>query len=169
MLPIYTIDDCPNLACKDCVWFKHDADRTTSICKQIDHKTVKFYKPCFSSLVCGDNHMPCYFFEPKYTDYADIKGKWTNFEDYKKVYVDAWLPKPVEYSTVGFVLNDNYDIVYEVPLEVFWSGKVIKDGILQANKKISLKRTREGFGYKLEREDIKGVCVDEYVNTSGDE
>ena len=131
---MYTVDTCPHYGCKDCKFFRVDADRNESLCKRIDHKTIKFAVPWFKSYDCGQYfHLPCADFIPKHIEYADAK-EWTNFEDFWDVYVKAWLPYQNEDILVWFCLNDDNSVRYGVPLDRFKDNTMIKDNILMAIK-----------------------------------
>lgn len=158
---MYNDEDCPHFMCGDCKYFKVDADRSESLCKRIDHKTVKFWRPYFASYDCGQHHMICADFEPKHPEYADFKDKWEGFEDYWAAYKEAWLPSGT--STVPFYINDDHSAMYRVPLETFLYGPVVKDGVLQAISKTTSGKAKQSNGvqlYGLHREPIDGVRVD---------
>lgn len=159
---MYNEYNCPNLACGDCKYFKINGDREHSPCKKIDHKTVKFHKPWFKSYDCGMHHLICGEFEPKHPEYADIKNKWTNFADFWKVYEKVWLTSSSRINGIPFILNDNFDVAYYVPLETFLYGKVVENGILNATRKSYLKQTRASpTGYTRINEEINGVKITE--------
>lgn len=156
---MYSAEDCPNLHCGDCKYFNINGDREPSPCKKINHKAVKFYKPWFKSYDCGMNHLVCGEFEPKHPEYADIKDKWTNFADFWKVYEKVWLTN-CERNGIPFVLNDDFDVMYYVPLETFLYGKVVEDGILKATRKSYLRQSRASpTGYNRITENINGVKI----------
>lgn len=142
---MYTIDTCPHLGCKDCLY---DGEN----CKRIGGTSLEFARPWFASQPSG-LHTPCNSFEPKHPDYADLK-EWINFEDFWEIYKDAWLSGTKE---CAFTINGDKSIRYYVPLESFIDGTMIKNGRLLATHKCYYKQTREGFGYKLVTEEIDGV------------
>ena len=132
-----------------------------SICKRIDHKQVKFAKPCFQSYDCGYFHIPCGDFIPKNPTYPDFK-EWTNFSDFWKVYKEAWLPYANENITLPFIINGDTSVRYYVPLKNFIDGTMIVDGILQAIEKSYYKKGKIEYGvqlYNLIHEKIDGVRI----------
>lgn len=155
---MYTVNNCPHYGCGDCVYFKVDADRAESLCKRINHKKIKFAVPWFKSYDCGQSfHLPCNAFMPKYMERADAKD-WTNFEDFWRAYVKAWLPYQNEDILVWFCINDDITVRYGVPLKSFLDGTMIKDNKLMAIKKQYFKRTnRNEIGYTIINEDIQSV------------
>ena len=72
----YNIDDCPNIQCKDCLFFKNN-------CKRCDGTKVQFAFPWFSSDFYG-HHFICKDFEPMHPEYVDFQ-KWTCFEDFWEI------------------------------------------------------------------------------------
>ena len=144
---MYSIDTCPNLECKDCLFWGAQ-------CRRIGGTNLEFARPYFVSQDTG-SHTPCNSFEPKHPEYADLK-EWTNFEDFWKVYKDVWLSGTKE---CAFTINGNKSVRYYVPLERFIDGTMIENGKLLATHKSYYKQTREGFGYKLIREEIDGVML----------
>lgn len=145
---MYTIDTCPHLMCKDCLYWGKQ-------CKRIGGTNLEFARPYFVSQPTG-RHTPCNSFEPKHPEYADLK-EWTNFEDFWKVYKEVWLPYGNENIECAFVINGDKSIRYYVPFEKFMNGTMIEDGKLMAIHKRYYKQTREGFGYKLVTEEINGI------------
>lgn len=159
---MYTVDSCPHFMCWDCKFFRNDADRAESLCPRLNHKNLKWAKPWFKSYDCGEHHIICNAFKPKHPEYADFKD-WTNFDDYWAIYQKAWLPKALKYSTVSFILNDDFEVRYKVPLQLFIDGTHIIDGVLQATEKNYYKRCKKSdehpTGYVLVREKINGVML----------
>ena len=98
---------------------------------------------------------------PKYPDYADFKD-WTNFEDYWKIYKEAWLTDSVKNRGVAFTVDGENNKMFFVPLETWLYGEVIKDGILQANTVCYFvrKKINNTMLYSPVYEAINGVCVD---------
>lgn len=157
----YTIDNCPHLGCQDCKYFRVNADREESICKRIDHKSIKFAKPWFKSYDCGASHIICRDFEPKHPEYTDFES-WKGFDDYWKVFKEAWLPnsKAIIRTSVAFTLHDDTSIRYYVLLTDFINGTFIKDGKLLAFEKKYYKQSRKSpIGYELITEKIDGVEI----------
>lgn len=152
---MYTVDTCPHVGCKDCAYFKVNADLNgiESICKRIDHKKVKFAIPRFKSYDCGCFHIPCGDFIPKHPEHADFKD-WTNFNDFWKVYVETWLPYGNENITVAFTINGDTSVRYHVPLSKFIDGTMIIDGVLQA-----IEKTYYAHHYNIVHEKIDGVVI----------
>lgn len=142
---MYTVDTCPHLGCKDCLYNGVN-------CKRIGGVNVEFARPWFASQPSGF-HVPCNSFEPKHPEYADLK-EWTNYDDFFKVYEEAWLVNKREFP---FTINGDKSVRYYVPFEKFIDGSMIVDGKLMATYKQYYKQTREGFGYKLVTEEINGV------------
>ena len=147
-------EDCEHYYCGDCKHF-NNCPRT-----DIDHVKIKFYKPFFKTY---DRHqysgIPCCKFEP---NDINVYGKsvWKNFDDYWEQYVNIWLPYHDINTTVAFVLNDDFDVWYEVPLKDWVFGSILdKNGKLKAIEKDYYKQVRSGFGYKLVREKIEGADI----------
>ena len=153
---MYTIDTCPNLGCRNCKFYKIDADRDGSICKRFDHKQIKVFTPWFKCYTCGENHIICADFEPKHPEHVDMR-EWTNFEDFWKVYQEAWLTNYHKQHGIAVTLNGDTKVTYRISLERFLYGTMIEDGKLMATSKQYYKHTRSGFGYKLITEEINGV------------
>lgn len=145
---MYTVDDCPHLGCKDCLYNGEN-------CKRIGGTNLEFVRPWFACQPSGF-HVPCNSFVPKHPEYTDMK-EWTNFDDFWTVYKEAWLPYGNENVDCGFMFNDDRSVWYYVPLKKFIDGTMIQDGKLMATYKQYYKRTKEGFGYKLVKEEINGV------------
>lgn len=160
---MYTVDTCPHVTCKDCLFYniKADLESEKSICKRIDHKMVKFADPWFACYTCGQYHIPCCDFIPKHPEYEDFK-EWTGFADFWPVFVKAWLPYEDENITVPFILNGNKEIRYHVPLCRFIDGTMLRGGILHAIEKTYYKRGAVEHGvqlYDLIHEKINGVKI----------
>ena len=157
----YTFYNCPHLYCMDCKYFSIKADREESLCKRVDHKTVKFFKSPVSSYSCGKNNIPCKDFELKFPDRVDFKDKWAGIEDIWPVYVDAWLGgRPPLYET--FHLGNDFSTDYLVPFDLFYNGGMIEDGILKAVFKRTSVRDKREYGiqlYKMKYEEIAGVVI----------
>lgn len=157
---MYTEENIPHAMCRDCKYFKIDADRRESLCKRIDHKYVKFFKPYFKSYCCGEHHTVCCEFEPKFPDSADFKDKWTCFEDFFPAYKSVWCTSEEIQNGFPFVVNDNFGVIYRVPFEKFVYGNVVEGGILQANMKLYSKRSKSSpTGYEIVRQKINGVNI----------
>lgn len=144
---MYTVDDCPHIGCKDCLFNGEN-------CKRIGGTNLEFVRPWFASQPSGF-HIPCNSFVPKHPEYADMK-EWTNYDDFLPVYMEAWWSGR---KRCGFMINGDRSVWYFVPLEKFIDGTMIQDGKLMATHKEYYKRTREGFGYKLVSEEIDGVML----------
>lgn len=161
---MYTIDDCPHVGCRDCKYYKVNADLKSveSTCKRIDHKRIKFVDRPLCAYDCGAFHTPCNDFIPANPEYADFK-EWTNFEDFWPVYVKAWLPYEDVDTQVYFTLNGDDDIRYGVPLLSFVDNTMISDGVLHAIDKAYFRRGYADHGihlYELVHEPINGVVID---------
>ena len=157
----YTIEDCPHFMCRDCKYFKVNADREESLCKRIDHKKVKFYKSPFSSYHCGEHHIICHDFEPKHPEYADFQN-WNGIDDYLNTFIESWHNGKVQLN-VTFHVGDDYSIDYIVPFDLFFYGGMIEDNVLKATKKRTIVRDRISHGvqlYKIKEEDIFCVNID---------
>lgn len=145
---MYNEEDCPNLKCGDCKFYKNG-------CKKIDGKHIRYYLKVFTPCDEGASNTICSNFVPMHPEYADIKGKWTNFDDYWKVYSNVWLFAHEKTQGIALHLDDDDDTIYYVPLKVWlYEDLCDADGKLKAYKKAYYKRTREGFGYKLVCEEI---------------
>lgn len=148
----YTRYTCPHLYCGDCKYFGRN-------CKRVDHKTVKFYKPCFSSYHNGEHHIPCKEFEPAHPEYAAYRDQWNGIEDIWPVYRDTWL-KGQNMDHIAFHINDDFNTDYYVPFDLFYNGGMIEDGVLKATVKQTTVRDKVDLGvqlYKLKKEKIAGV------------
>lgn len=164
---MYTIDTCPNLSCIHCKLFNIHADQpqVESKCKRIDHKKVKFAVPWFKSYDCGRDHIICSDFIPAHPEYADLK-EWTCFDDFWKMYVEAWLPYKNTKMYIGFTIGNDTRIRYRVPLMQFISGSMIQNGVLKAEQKVYcvMKKYGEHVLYQLKYEEIEGVKIQEEQN-----
>lgn len=144
---MYTTDTCPHLGCKDCLYNGVN-------CKRLSGTNLEFARPYFKSSPSG-LHIPCNSFKPAHPEYADLK-EWTNYDDFIKAYMEAWWSGSKPY-VCGFTMSGDKSIRYYVPLEKFIDGTMIQDGKLMAIYKQYYKQTREGFGYRLIKEEIDGV------------
>ena len=142
----YNVDDCPHFGCGDCRYFRN--------CKRADGVSLQFARPWF---LCETSwtHIPCKDFEHARPECADMK-KWTNFDDFRSTYKEAWLPYGNENIEIPFVINDDKSVWHYVPLQKFLDGTMTENGKLMATKKKYYKQTREDFGYKLITEEIFG-------------
>lgn len=152
------IDDCPNFMCIHCSKWCVNADRKNGSCPKLDHKKVKFYKPYFKCYDCGMHHIICSQFTPRNPDHPDFQN-WTNFDEYWKVYEQAWLTSTTKTRGVPFVLDDNYDIMYFVPLETWLYGEIVQNGVLMATTRAYHKqKITDGWThYPMVYEEINGV------------
>lgn len=164
---MYDEETYPVLMCQDCLYFNIRADQegVESKCKRLDHKKVKYAIPFFASYTCGEHHLPCRDFVPKYPEYADFK-EWTNFEDWWKLFVKFGNGRIYERddNTMAFTVNGNTDVNYRVPTKKFLDGTMIVDGVLQAVEKTYYKRDKVDLGvqlYKLVHEKINGVRIED--------
>lgn len=141
-----------NYKCSDCKHYKKD-------CLRVDGVTIDFAKPWFRSqtdfgCVC------CDFVLKDYKLYA--KQNWIDFDTYFKEYVENWLPYQNTNTLVYFTIKGDTSIRFGVKLLDFVYGNMyLKDGLLNAVEKMYYKQVRSGFGYKLVREPIEGVIVNE--------
>ena len=143
--------DVENYHCGHCKYYNN--------CKRIDHVTIQFAKPWFktydrnqfSGNICSD-------FEP--ADHCTHACKtWTGFEDYWPKYVEQWLPYSNTDVLVYFTLNGDASVRYGVKLLDFVYGTMFDGNVLKASVKTYYKKTRDGFGYKLIKEKINGVTI----------
>lgn len=145
-------DDYPNLHCKDCKFYKCNAecDNVISECKRADHKHIKFYHPWFVSYNCGEVHHICNDFEPKHPD-------WNYMKEYKGI--DDYLNKfPIKESDITwFWIDGNTEIEYGVPTMAFWDGSMMKDGELNATKMRYYKKSKIEHGVQLYKLVVKDV------------
>jgi hypothetical protein len=128
-------------------------------CKRIDHETIQFAQPWFKSY---DRHqfsgVICSDFDPaEWHVYAC--ETWNGFEYYWPRYVEQWLPYGNTSILVYFTLNGDTSIRYGVPLLDFVYGTMVDNGVLKAVEKMYYKQTRTGFGYKLIKEKIDGITI----------
>lgn len=145
-------EDVMNLHCGDCLYYHN--------CKRIDHISVKFAVPWFKSYDRNQSSgIICNSFEPA-TWNLPAQKEWKGFDSYWSRYVETWLPYKNTNGLVYFTLGDNADVRYGVPLMDYLEGKMIENGILKAKMKMYYRRTKEGYGYKLIREQIDGISID---------
>ena len=160
---MYTPDTIPNLRCRDCKHFSIRADREEeSPCKRIDHKKVQFFKSPFSSYFCGESHLPCSDFEPRFPERADWRD-WTTMDEAWPVFIEAWVPYKTLPKHLAFHVLKDYAIDYLVPFELFYHGGLIKDGILLAEYKRLAVKDKIDLRvqlYKVRIERIGGVVID---------
>jgi len=142
---MYTINNCPHLGCKDCLYNGEN-------CKRIGGTNIEFARPWFACCPSGF-HVPCNSFIPKHPEYADLK-EWKNFDDFFTVYMQTWWSGAKQ---CGFIINGDKSVRYYVPLERFINGTMIVDNKLMATQKMYYKRTNKGFGYTLVTEEIDGI------------
>lgn len=144
-------EEVDNYTCGCCKYFHN--------CKRIDHETVRFAQPWFrsydhnqfSGIVCSD-------FEPAEFCVHACKV-WVDFDYYWPRYVEQWLPYKDTNKLVYFTLHGDTSIRYGVPLMDFVNGTMIEGNTLKAVIKKYYKQTRSGTGYKLIREEINGVTI----------
>ena len=142
-----------NYHCGNCKYFHN--------CKRIDHTTIKFATPWFKSYDQNQfNGCICSSFEPSNSCVYACQT-WTGFDNYWPQYVEQWLPYKDTNKLVYFTLHNDTSVRYGVPLMDFVNGTMIKNGILKAVQKMYYKRTKDEFGYKLAREPIDGVRINE--------
>ena len=140
-----------NYHCGSCKYYHN--------CKRIDHQAIQFAKPWFktydrnqfSGCVCSD-------FEPAEWCVYACKA-WMGFEYYWPRYVEQWLPYKNTSVLIYFTLNGDTSIRYGVKLLDFVYGNMIDGNILKASEKVYYKKVKSGFGYKLIKEKIDGVTI----------
>lgn len=141
-----------NIMCMHCIYDNPDPRKCS--CKRVDHKVLQFAKPWFKSYDCGSNHVICRDFKPK-PECIYISRNWTTFDDYWKDYVRNWLPYSNTETTIGLVINGDLSVRYYVKLMDFVNGTMFtEDGKLKTVSKHYYKRTKDGFGYKLVKEQV---------------
>lgn len=153
--------DVPNLHCGNCKFFKVDADRNESSCKRIDHKTIQFGRPWFKSYDCHQHTGTiCSDFLPA-NWCISIKNEWKGFDYFWPNYVQQWLPYGNIEMLIPFFANGDTDNKYMVPLMEFVNGTMLDGNKLKAVQKVYYKRDNDpnGYGYKLVKEPIDGVCI----------
>lgn len=156
-------NDVEHYYCGNCKYFKVDADRNESLCKRIDHKTIKFAIPYFKSYDCGQYRgCICSDFVP--ADYCvHAKKNWTNFDEYWIGYVEQWLPYSNTNTYISFTLNNDTSIRYRVKLLDYVYNTMFDGNTLKAYEKVYYKQCRDKekypTGYKLIVEEINGVEV----------
>lgn len=144
-------EDVDNYHCGSCKYYNN--------CKRIDHEVIQFARPWFKSYdrnqfsgcICSD-------FEPaEWCIYAC--ETWLGFEHYWPRYVEQWLPYGDTSKLMYFVLNGDTSIRYGVRLLYFVYGSMFDGNTLKALEKTYYKKTKDGFGYKLIKEKIDGVMI----------
>lgn len=132
-----------------CSWCKYFSNG----CKRVDGKKINFAKSPFSCEPCCP-YVCCDFELQDYRIYA--KQNWIDFETYWKEYLECWLPKrKLETMNVYFTLNGDDDVRYGVRiLDYIYGNMYTEDGRLNVVEKMYYRQTRNGFGYKLIRENI---------------
>lgn len=147
-----------NYHCGNCKFFRADADRNESLCKRIDHKTVKFYYPWFKSYDCNQHSgVICSDFIPASWCVHAVKV-WKGFDIYWENYVKQWLNT----KTVSFYINGDTSVCYQVPVMDFVYNRMFdKDGNLKAISRKYYKRSKKSStGYELITEKIDTpVCI----------
>ena len=131
------------LQCGQCKWFKVDADRTTSTCKRIDHKHIRFAFPWFKSYDCGQfAPFVCKDFEPSDTC-PWLKDHWKGWDDY-------WQGEEPS-GTISFILDGDTSIRYKVSRKDFVDGTFLDpEGNLKWIEKEYYKQSRKSsIGYVL--------------------
>lgn len=157
-------EDCYAYHCGDCKNFGTYPNYCT---RRIDHKKIEFAAPWFR---CDPEAggMICCEFEPKGIFVYDLKNYWTNYENWQTDWYDTQYDYLTEEqreekkdnSIVWFTLNGNTNIRYGVRAKDYIYNTMYDGNKLKAVKKIYYKKTKEGFGYKLMREDIDGVEIE---------
>ena len=144
-------DDVNNYHCGSCQYYH--------ACKRIDHKTIQFAQPWFKSYDCNQfSGCICSDFEPG-AWHKNACDTWQGFEHYWPRYVEQWLPYADTKKLIYFTLNSDTSIRYGVRLLDFVYGTMIDDNMLKAVEKVYYKKTKGGIGYKLIREKINGVTI----------
>lgn len=158
----FRADEMYHLRCRECLYHKCDADcdGVESVCKRIDHKAIRFYKPWFKSYDCGTYHLICRDFEPHLLRWPLGREVWRGYDDYRalmKEIGESWATGKMK--TMWFQLrNDDFKDAYEVDTEDFINGTMIRDGYLMCRKKWYYKTDRTNpVGYKLTAEDTEPV------------
>ena len=106
-----------NYHCGNCRYFRVDADISESLCKRIDHKSVKFYTPWFKAYDCNQGSgVICSDFSPAAWCVHAVK-EWNGFDVYWRNYVDQWLGRTDK--TISFFVNGDTSVSYQVPLMDF--------------------------------------------------
>lgn len=145
-----------NYHCGNCKYFRVDADRNESLCKRIDHKSVKFHTPWFKSYDCNQhNGIICSDFIPA-SWYINAVKEWNGFEEYWENYVEQWLPYKKTDTTVSFIINGDRSVSYQVKLLDFIYNTMFDEyGYLKAVSKRYYKRDKtSSIGYRLITEKV---------------
>ena len=159
----YTVEDCPNLHCRDCKYFNHGSRNPFDTCKRINGTSIKFYIPPLSPFAY-ENHMPCKAFEPRSRElklYADYKP-WEGFDQYWEIYKQVWL-KDCDKKFIAITAEKYPNWIYYVKTEDFMNGTMYENGKLKAVKRWTLKKCRESernpIGYRPVTEILEGMNV----------
>jgi hypothetical protein len=153
-----TKENCPNLKCNCCKFYP--TYKEPHSCKRIKNFSILQFahSPFISDTLYNPNGI-CSDFIPGDNN-KWLKKHWTTFDDYFKVateiFNESWVNPPTN-RTVGIKIVGQPNVIYEVKYEDFVYGTMFDGNILKAVQKVTQKRTRTGFGYKLIREDINGV------------
>lgn len=141
-----------SLRCKDCKFYKVDADRNESICKRIDHKHIQFAVPWFKSYDCDSGGI-CSDFEPSETK-VWLYNHWKGY--------DFLYPcPPKETSTTALCLDRDQSVRYHVLTRDFQNNTFLDEqGNLKWVEKLYYKQSRSSpIGYVLCREFRSGEIV----------
>lgn len=149
---VYDEEYVPNWGCKECA--HHNVH---SYCtRRIDHVHVRHAISWFRSYD-GGTGLVCSDFVPK--SYLIPTHGWTSFDDYWPRYVEWWLPYSNTDRLKYFTINGDTSVRYGVPLLDYVYGHMFDGNVLLATEKMYYKRLMSGIGYKLIREPIGGVTI----------
>lgn len=145
--------DVDHISCRDCKFMsKAGKGRLWNTCpKQFPDNRYRPAKPTFACDWHGWT-APCKYVEPIY---PQLKQQTEDYPTFIQYYIEQWLPKPLDKSTVAIVEVSNPDIVYRVKLQDWLDCSIFDDaGELKTTERYYYKQCRSGFGYKLVYEDL---------------
>ena len=173
LYPIIDEFQCPDYRCKDCKYFRFVSPKNPHGCThRFDHAIMEYAHPWFVN-VPEERGYPCSDFKPD-GSYPAALPYWHGFEHWRE-----WMnkqnreddPRPqdmidrLNQNVIPYIAfefkGDKEEARYRVALENYIYGTMFDGNKLKAFEKHYYKRTREGFGYKLVKEKIDGVVVDD--------
>lgn len=170
-----TIDEfeCPRYHCKNCKHFKFVTPNSPHGCThRFDHAKLEYAHLWFIS-VPEERGCPCADFEPDglypaalpywhgYEHWKEWKYRQDREDDPRPQEMIDRLNKNVRPYIAFEIKGDKTEARYLVDLDDYIYNTMFDGNKLKAFKKHYYKRTKEGFGYKLVKEEIDGVIIDD--------
>ena len=124
--------------CNSCIYYQN--------CKRIPSDRLSFAHSCFISP--ANNKLP--LGRTLCSDFICTKRHIAKYKVWQNYSMEEWYKTfGKNFKEVEFVLDNDQSVRYIVDYADFFYGNLIVDGKFKAKAKQYLKRTREGFGYKL--------------------